>query len=191
MKTLNITFNSTTPLLMNNNQGVNPLHPLSIELKKYTGKRKKTEEDNATILKIKWLLAIYYDEKLGPYMPAQNVEACIRDAAKKSKRGKDVVSGIHVEPDFIPIQYDGPRKIEELKELILFSDIRVGKIQGSSILINRPRFNHWKINFQLDYDEDIFNLEDVKDILITAGKYIGVGDYRQRYGKFEPVVKTK
>ena len=193
MKELIVTLVSTTPMLMNNNQAVNPMHPLAIELKKYTGKKKKTDEDSVEILKIKWRAAIYYDEKIGPYVPAENVEACMRDAAKRSKRGKDVTTGIRVMLNQIPLQYEGTRDVDEMLKSVTtggeFSDVRVGRIQGRSILVSRPRFNRWSITFPLNYDEDIFNEGEIKEILDTAGQYTGLCDYRQRYGKFEASIK--
>jgi len=190
MKKLNITLNGTTPLLMNSNQGVNPTHPLTIELKKYTGKRKKTDEDHIEILKIKWFLALYHDDEIGPYIPAQNVEATIRDAAKRSKRGKDVKIGIRVDPDFIPLIYEGPRDKATLWDDPNHRDIRVGRIKASSVMVSRPRFNRWKINFALEYDEDIFNESEISDILNVAGRYVGLCDYRERYGHFEVVIQN-
>lgn len=188
MKSLNVELTGTTPILMNSNQGVNPLHPLTIELKKYTGKRKKTDEDNLEILKIKWLLSIYHNDKIGPYVPAQNIEAALRDAAKRSKRGKDAVIGLHVVNDEIPLIYDGPRDLKSLSEDIAYRDIRVGKIQGSSILLSRARFNIWKLAFALEYDEAIFNEGEVVSLLTVAGKYVGICDFRQRNGHFKVTV---
>lgn len=190
MKMLNVELTGTTPLLMNNNQGVNPLHPLTIELKKYTGKRKKTDEDNEQILKIKWLQSIYHSDATGPYVPAQNIEGALRDASKRSKRGKDAVIGLRVVEDMIPLQYDGPRDLESLSKDIQYCDIRVGKIKMASILLSRARFNRWKLAFKLEYDEAIFNQDEIADIFDVAGRYVGICDYRQRYGHFEAKVSS-
>ena len=45
MKKLHVTLNGTNTLMMHSPKTVNPLHPLALELKKYTSKRKKTEDD--------------------------------------------------------------------------------------------------------------------------------------------------
>lgn len=188
MKQLNVTLNSLHALLMNDNKGVNPSHPITKELKEITSKRKKTDEDHDRILELKWKLALYHKEDVGPYVPAANVEACIRDAAKRSKRGKDVVMGIRVEPEYIPLEYDGPRDIDSLYNCLDKRDVRIGKIQRASVTLSRPRFDHWKISFSLDYDEDIFSESEIHDILKWAGKYQGLCDYRPRYGTFEPII---
>ena len=188
MKSIKVKFNSTHTMLMHNNQGVNPTHPLTRQKKEYTGKRKKTDEDLEMIQNIDFELGLYHDEAIGPYVPAANVEACLREAAKKSRRGKSVISGVRVFPDYIPLEYDGPRDIEGLKKDMRFRDVKIGKIQKASVLITRPRFDHWSISFTLDYDESIFSDTEMEEIMITAGKYIGLNDYRPRYGTFEPVI---
>ena len=45
MKKLNVTLIGDSPLIMHSPKCVNPLHPISLEMKKYTSKKKKTEED--------------------------------------------------------------------------------------------------------------------------------------------------
>lgn len=193
MKTVNVMLNSLQPLLMNSNRGVNTTDPLVKELKAITSKRKKTDEDQEMILELKWNLALYYDKNIGPYIPAICIEGCIRDAAKKVKRGKDVTASVRVDPDFIPLEYEGPRTREELWGYRdgLFKDVRVGKIQGSSVVLCRPRFDHWKISFLLSYDDEFFNIDEIRDFLVYGGKYGGLCDYRQRYGKFTPVIEEK
>ena len=190
MKQINVTLNSTHALLMNNNQGVNPAHPLTKALKEVTGKRKKTDDDTDKILELKWKLALYHKDGIGPYIPAANIEATIREAAKRSKRGKDVVMGIRVEPEHEPLMYDGPRDIDGLYADIDHRDVRVGRIQRASVTLSRPRFDHWKVQFSLDYDEDIFSDNEIQELLATAGKYIGLCDYRPRYGTFEPIISN-
>lgn len=191
MKLVKVTLNGEQPLLMNSNRGVNPSEPLVKELKKLTAKRNKSDDDNDKIMEIKWNLALYYDKQKGPYIPAVNVEGCIRDAAKKIKRGKDVSASIRVDPDFIPLEYEGPRTKEGLWTFRdnLFKDIRVGKIQGSSVVLCRPRFNHWKISFDLAFDEEVFNLDQIRNFLAYGGKFGGLCDYRERYGKFSAVIE--
>lgn len=188
MKTMQIRWTGLTPLLMHSAVGVNPTHPLTIACGKITKKRNKTEDDQLELLKLKWLLAMYHDAEVGPFIPAENVEATIREAAKKTKRGKDTKVGIFVGPDRIPLQYDGPRDTESLYADERFRDVRDGVIGTSRVLVSRPRFNHWAIEFSIEYDPAVFDEETLISILDTAGRYIGVCDYRPRYGRFESTV---
>lgn len=188
-KQMSVKLNSVQPLLMNCNQGVDPLFKFTKQIKEITSKRKKTDEDHEEILHLKWLSALYYDDEIGPYIPAENVEACLREAAKKSRRGKDVVSGIRVVQGKIPLEYDGPREPEEMYQSGKFRDFRVGRIQRASVNLCRPRFNRWSITFDMTYEEDIFSESEIEEIFKIAGKYMGLCDYRPRYGTFEAIIQ--
>jgi hypothetical protein len=87
MKKLKVTWKGISPLLMHSNQGVNPLHPITKEIKKYTGKRKKTDEDFEIIADLEWESGLYWKDAVGgTFIPAENVEATIRNGAKSIKR---------------------------------------------------------------------------------------------------------
>lgn len=188
MKTLQVRWNGLSPLLMHSAVGVNPTHPLSILCKKLTAKRQKTEEDQIELMRLKWLLAIYHDLEVGPFIPAENIEATIREAAKKTKRGKDTKAAIFVGPDRCPLIYDGPRDVDSLYADERYRDVRDGVIGQARVLVSRPRFNHWAVEFNLDFDPTIFDEEVLLGIMDTAGQYIGLCDYRPRYGRFESAV---
>jgi hypothetical protein len=184
MENITVKITGISPMLMHSNQGVNPLHPLRIEVSKITKKRKKTEEEILTMLDLEYQLNMYYDDQIGPYVPAANVEACLRDAAKKHKKGKDFTSALFVEPDMIPLQYEGPHKIDELVKDMRFRDVRPASIDRKSVLRCRPRFNSWRIEFNITYDSTVLDLQDIVNALDIGGRLIGLNDYRPRYGRF-------
>ncbi|MFA5458737.1 MAG: hypothetical protein WC261_14035 [Synergistaceae bacterium] len=188
-KSIKVELHGMEPLLMNSNASVNPLNPLVRELKTLTSKRKRTEEDDRDILLLKWRLSMYYDEKLGPYIPSVNLLATLREAAKKHKRGKDIISSAVVSPSDIPLHYNGPRNIDELAALAdgkqQFIDVRVGRIKQASVMISRARFNPpWHIKCEIVYDDLVFNKDDIMLFLTIGGEKIGLCDYRPRYGRF-------
>jgi hypothetical protein len=185
MKIMKVTFKGIAPLLMNSNVCVNPLHPITLERKQITGKRKKTEDDYLDLIILDLKGAMYYDEKLGPYIPAICVEATLREAAKKIKKGTSVKSSLFVEPDFIKLEYEGPREFEKLIKDERFRDVRPVTVQRSQVIKARPRFNSWAINFTITYDELILDQEAMGQIFDIAGRQIGICDYRPRYGRFE------
>ena len=191
MKTIKVRIHGIAPLLMNSNRGVNHLDPLVKEAKQITskGSKKITDDEHARLLQIKWLLGIYYDEELGPYIPSANVEGTIRNAAKTIRRGPDTKFGIQVLPDKIPLIYDGPRKLEDLWADSKHQDFRVGKMKatGSSVSLLRPRFDIWTLEFILVYDEKVFSDSTIKELLITGGHKIGLCDYRPKYGRFDVI----
>ena len=187
------------PTLMHNNQMCNPLNPYAKRVKTFTSKRKKTDEDYLEIAKIEWEAGFYYSEKSGPFIPSNNVEAMLRDAAKKLRKGTDVRQSVRVTPIEIPLQYNGPRDMESIKKIAYagekvngedFFDMRAVGVNNATIMRARPRFNQWSLEFVIEADEAVFNIDDVHQILSIAGSKIGLSDYRPRYGLFE-VVKVE
>ena len=184
MALLHVDAIGVKPLLMHNNQGVNPLHPLTREIKVYTSKRTKTDEDLIAISDLEWLLGIYYKEDIGPYLPQHMIMACIENGARKQKLGKTVVVACEIKQFYIPVQYNGPRDLESLKANYEFRDVRVAGVQRSSINRTRPRFEDWSISFDVEYDESLIDEDRLKQCIVDAGKFAGLGDFRKFYGKF-------
>ena len=189
MKSLEIEIKGTAPLLMNSNQGVNPLHPLTKRMKVLTAKRKRTEEDDEEILHLKWQLGLYWQEGIGLNVPSVNVEAMFRNAAKTVRKGTIAKqqSAILVKPDYIPLMADvKPSTPDELWKdpNSKYSDIKVGKIKQASVLICRPRFDNWGLKFIVRFDETKFDPKEIVDLFELAGREVGLCDYRGKYGMF-------
>ncbi len=195
MKKINVKIHGITELLMNSNKGVNPLHPITRMMKVLTAKRKRTEDDEIELFRLKWLLGLYYDESVGVYVPSQNIEAMIREAAKTLRKGSIAkqISAIVVGPVNIPLIYDGPKDPDSLwnDPNRKYADIRVGKIKQASVTLCRPRFNTWDLEFTIKYDETKFGHDELVSLLELAGHDIGLCDYREKYGHFDVVEVTK
>lgn len=189
MKTLKITLKGLTPLLMHSCDGVNPLHPITREMKKYTSKRAKTEEDLATISDLEWESGLYYDDEIGVYIPAENIEASFIEGAKATKKGKDLQKYCSVLDFRIPLDYGAQKTKDELKTDMSFRDVRAVNIMRSKVIRTRPRFNSWKITFKYAYDETKIDLDTISNAIEYAGSYVGMCDNRPKYGKFSSVIE--
>lgn len=186
MKNLHVKVVGTKPLLMHNNQGVNPLHPLTREIKKYTSKRTKTDEDLSAISDLEWLLGIYYKDGVGVYLPQHMIMACLENGAKKQKLGKVIPLAVLLDQFYVPLIYNGPKDIETLQTEHDFRDVRVVGVNQSSVVRTRPRFEQWGIEFDLSYDEALIDEDRLKQCIIDAGKFARLGDFRKFYGEFTP-----
>lgn len=112
-----LTIKGTSPLIMHNGRLADPLDPFSKEMKRLSGKRKKTDEDMAVMAVMEWCGGLYHSEgdieiadgmvKWGngiiPIVPAALIEACIAEGAKKSKLGKQAKAGVIVNDD-VPLK---------------------------------------------------------------------------------------
>jgi hypothetical protein len=188
-----ITFVGVSPLLMHSCRGANPLDPATKEIKTYTSKRKKTDEDHETVLKLEYKLNAYWSEKLGWHIPSNIIEQCIIGASRKNKLGKVMPTAIRIHEDTIPLECDAPRDIDEAFKDLSFSDVRNVVVMGKRIMRCRPRFDRWRLQFNLELDESIVDSSDFLQALNYAGSLVGICDYRPstggKYGRFEVKVE--
>lgn len=189
MKNLQVTWKGITPLIMHSCQCVNPLHPIARELKKYTSKKKKTDEDLIKISDLEWESGAYWKDGLGLYIPAENVEATIINGAKANKKGKDIEKYCNVTDLYIPFDYGENLTKDELIANYEYRDTRVMTVMRAKILRTRPRFDQWKIVFNMQYDESKIDIDTIVNAMEYAGSYVGLCDSRPKYGKFVTTIK--
>lgn len=188
MKTIAIEFKGTTPLIMHSCAGVNPLNPISREMKKITAIRKKTDEDQVKLSDLEWEVGLYWHDDVGLYIPAENIEATIREGAKARKKGKDIVRALNVMEMMVPLDIGENLTKEQLRDDYRFRDVRSMKVKMSRVMRTRPRFNMWRCDFTATYDESAIDLQTIVDAIEYAGKYVGLCDSRPKYGQFVATV---
>jgi hypothetical protein len=179
----------TIPLLMHNVRLANPLDRFAKEIKTLTSKRIKTEDDHLQIAKLEFLGGLYYDTKIGPYIPGGNILASIRDGGKIIRKGTAIKRGLFVAEDKVRLDYTGPREPEVMFDSG-FADIRgvsgQGTRGGSVTMRCRPIFNPpWKCAFTLMFDETVISPDDLRQCVEIAGRLTGLCDYVPRFGKYE------
>ena len=183
MQTLKIKLVGTSPLLMHNERLADPLDAVTKELKRTTSKKKKTDEDHEQVARIEWEGGLYFDDKIGPYLPGWNLVATLKSAGRLSKRGKDIERAVNILEDKVPVQYSGPRKLDAMYKAGMRDRRSVG-VMGKRVIRTRPRFEEWAVEFTLLFEEGVFNRDDLVAILADAGTMIGTGDFRPRFGRF-------
>lgn len=189
MKNLKVTWKGTSPLIMHSCQCVNPLHPISKELKRFTSKRTKTEEDLIKISDLEWEAGAYWKDGLGLYIPAENVEATMVGGAKSFKKGSDFQKYVSVTDLYIPLDYGENLTKEQLIADYNYRDTRPMNVMKSKVMRTRPRFDTWKITFNMIFDETKLDLDQIIQALEYAGNYVGLCDSRPKYGKFVATVE--
>lgn len=172
------------PLLMHNARLSDPLDEFSKAIKPISAKMKKTDEDHQRMAQLEFLGGLYYDDQLGPYLPGQNFERCLVDAAKITKAGKKIERGVFITSNVNPVEYTGPRKPEELYEDRNFVSRASSKVQQNRVMRTRPCFRQWEVYADGIFDPALINLAELQQIAQTAGMMIGLGDWRPRYGRF-------
>lgn len=187
-----LTLEGTAPLLMHNSQLVDEFNPIVKEMKKITDKRtKKTEDDRWELRRLEHLGSLYYEEGVGPHMPAQNIEASLAKAAGLTRNGQDVKRGVRITSPIIPLVYQGPRTPDELwndPNHVHNASVKVGM---SRVIRTRPVFRQWILEADGILDPNIVDLESFTDFAVKAGSLIGLGDWRPRFGTFNATVEVQ
>ena len=174
---------SESPLISHNGQLASPLNPITIQMKKLSGKRSKTEADLEALAKLEFLGGLYIDKTLGIVIPADNIEAAIIKAAMKSKLGPVAKTGMFVDKHSKLI-YDGPQVPEKLWKDKDFVLQKLVVIQRSRILRTRPIFNEWSLETVVSYADSIVDESQLDGWMQIAGSQVGLCDWRPRYGRF-------
>ena len=95
-------------LLMHSGRLADPLSPVAKSIKQVSAKKAKTDADHERMAMLEFGGALYIDPNLGPFIPGENIEASIYEAARKTKEGKLATSGLFV-PGKSRLEYEGPR----------------------------------------------------------------------------------
>ena len=184
-----ITFkiDGIAPLLMHNGQLANPLNPLVKQMKSLTGQRKKTDDVHAELSRLEFRAGLYLSHEGVVEIPSEVIESCLIEGAKKSKLGKQFKSAIAIHENS-PLDYGEQLTVDELWERNEeFADVRGVKVGTSRIMRTRPIFRSWRLEFEVSYNPDLVNPEQIQLAVADAGTQVGLCDYRPKFGRFQIV----
>ena len=184
MKTLNYRIKGTAPLLMHSDKTANPLHPLTKKLKELTKKRNKTDEDMEAIARVEFEAGCYYEN--GEYlMPSSVLDATCLTSAKMFKMGVLWKQACFIANDALFEFKHSKIPPTKLFDIPGFCDMRTVKVGQAKTMRCRPLFSHWEFSFTIILDEAKLNEAEIDNIVKNAGLYVGLCDYRPRFGRFE------
>lgn len=193
-------------ILLHNGQTADPRNHYAKQMKAISSKRKKTDADLDQLAKVEWFAGLYLGKvtKDGTKyatttIPSHVLESCFVAGAKKSKRGVQAKSGLFVDSQAV-LEFEGKPEgdlsEEQLQQALddLYESgdhsLCVGvKVGQSKVMRTRPCFSDWSAEVDVEYDDAVMTFGDVKDIIEDAGRLVGVGDWRPKYGRFEATVE--
>lgn len=198
MKTLTTTWTGKRPIIMHSAEMVDPLNPIVRRIRELTMKpsKKVTDAEREEIQRLEWEGSMYWDEELGFYIPSDNIEKCIKEGAQKSRLGKTVEAVVFATEDRIKIdcgKYPMDRQaLYEMKRpdgkgslYSIRKAVRIPPKTGARLMKVRAMIpTGWKLTVTLDYDETMMNVKDLIKAMIDGGAYIGLGDWRPKFGRF-------
>ncbi len=146
-----IVCEGTAPLLMHNARLVDPLDSVVKQIRAVSSKTKKTDEDHAEIAHLEWLGGIYYQRR-GTVHPRTEPAEMPGRGARLSKDGKKIERGVFIETMMIPVEYDGPRDLQNLYGDHRFVHRAPVKVGMARVMRTRPLFTRWKLTATGMYD---------------------------------------
>lgn len=193
-----ITLKGLDPgLLVHNGYAVVDIDsPEKLEIEQITKKRgsDRTAADVVRLRELECLRGFYTDEEGFPTLPGEMLRAVIEEAARKTKQGPAVREGLIVLPD---IEFDPGEALRGIPctQLATRKDVQhIAKVnvQRSATTRCRPLFRDWHVAFTADVYEDLVDEAMLRQWLHTAGRRIGIGDWRPGksggvFGRFEVV----
>lgn len=184
MKKIKLHIEGTQPLMLNNNQVVNPFNRYTKMLKPLTAKKKKSEDDMVEIYRLQFESSLYMKGDVY-IIPSDHFWKSVCSAAKEEKKGKKFEQSFNIFEDCV---LDFPEKNMSPDELYKNGehvDIRIGVLNGrSSVPVCRAIFNEWKTIVDCFYDETQIDKDDILRFFDIAGKRYGIGTYRKKFGRF-------
>jgi hypothetical protein len=193
LETIECKWNGIGDIMCHRGGLANPLDEHARKIKSLSSKRKKTDEDLVDLAKAEFIGSFYWDDRFGPVMPTNNILATLINGAKKSKYGREAGLAVFVEgtgkngdAGVVKLDYEGPREIDKLWNggKSRFIDSRLVKVQASRVVRTRPILPNWSVHLLVKFDSSVINRESVIKAMEDAGFYIGLGEYRPRYGRF-------
>jgi len=199
MKSMKVAITGTAPLIQHNVRLLDPLNPIVREIKKFTAKGSRmSEAERFIIRKLEWYGGLFTnaeneviddgDISVEPsarvLIPSDYLEGAILGAAKKSRMGPKVKAGVLVERD-VSLNYTGHKDINKLYDGGAHALIRAVRVQSSRCIRVRPLFRQWSLEFEVIFDERLLSGSELSEFIETAGRIIGLGDWRPKYGRFE------
>ena len=183
MYTVKVEIQGIAPLLQHKFP-IPELSALSKGGKKSTGAIDYTQE---------WRDYFYATPEGHIYQPAAHIEAAMAKSATNfkiaGKRGKTYKelfqSSVFVQPDYILHGMDVPDGLDEFSSKPLYLDVRSVVVNRARVVRIRPAFGPgWKLAFEIQVLDNEIQPELLNDVLVYAGRMVGIGDFRPRFGRF-------
>ncbi len=190
-----VTITGIGPLLQNNPQTVDPFNRYTKMKKPLTSKKAKTEEDLIELGNLDTESKLFFDAKIGVYVPTRWLtEQIVTSAFGIIKVGKDKMrGGIFAMEDKAKLTYDGMNKVKVISDIVYDSQFRHRMIlpqQNIRIAKDFPIFNNWSFSTVLEFDDTVVDMTGLTNILKRSAMYVGFGDFRPTFGRAKAEVSS-
>lgn len=190
MQALKVIVSGVDPLITNNPQTVDPMNKYTLDCAELykAAKKANTPEMWQASREMDVRSKIFWDDKIGIYVPSMWVREAIATAAfKLVKKGKDAIRGaVFPVAHKCVLDYAGKSKIKTPLDIVKNPDfINLNNMPQGQIRIVKaePIFHDWSFTCDLEYDDSVITSREIKTILEHTAKYVGFGDHRPTFGR--------
>jgi len=177
------------PLLMNNPQTVDPFNKYTKLKKPITNKKAgKTEDDLIELGNIETEGKLYFDAKIGVYVPTRWLtEAIVTAGYAVAKIGRDKMrGGLFATEDKAKLTYRDMGKVKAITDVVmnpLFRHRMILPQQNVRIAKDFPIFHEWGFSTAVEFDDTVVDFNGLRAIIQRTAKYTGFGDFRPTFGR--------
>lgn len=196
MQSVKIKITGINPLLQNNPQTVDPFNAFSKAKKAITNKRtSKTDDDLLELGHIETESKLYFDAKIGVYVPATWLtESIITNGFAIAKIGRQKMrGGLFATTDKIALDYRSKGKVKTIRDVVHNPEFRHRMLlkQGQvRVPKDAPIFHDWSFETELVFDDSVVDFGSLKNIIERSARYGGFGDFRPTFGRGEAVISN-
>lgn len=177
-------------IMMQNVQTANPRNKYAKRLKELVKDKKRKGADVDAILdKIadcEVESCLYYNDKLGLHMPAENIRAALIDGAKLSKGGANIKRYCFVMGP-AKLVYDGPQDVAGIVADHNFRYDALVTVNRVKVPKSRAIVRDWSCVVEIGLmPGDVIDEKDIIKYMTDAGLYCGIGASRTYgFGRFD------
>ena len=188
------TIKGLTPIIMHSCASMDESNDLVEEKAEIMRKKgsNRTAPDKVRLKEIDTLLGFWIGENGEIEIPTAAIRRCLEDSAKKLKQGSQVREGLIVTKT--TFHYDKSLG-ETLDELSKNKEVQLttpAVIQRNRLLITRPHFKEWTCDIEIDAEDDLVDIDQLRHWFAIGGRRVGLGDWRpQKSGHFGRFQLTK
>jgi hypothetical protein len=191
-------------LVLHSARTVDPFDVIGRAMKEITSKpaKQKTDNDQRLLANLEWLAGLPLNQDfvlktsgeevvlpagLQLQIPTDYIEGVLREGAKKLRKGKDFSAGCFVENPSTLLDGNG-KPVPQVHELISNLKYRLRKtvvVSRGRLMRTRPWFTQWSLETIVSFYPEVVNERDIVTAAEKAGYYVGLGDHRPKFGRFQ------
>lgn len=189
IQTARIKITGINYLLQNNPQTVDPFNRYAKVKKAITNKRTgKTEDDLIELGNIEAESKIYFDDKLGVYVPTRWLtEAICAGAFGVIKIGKKKMrGGVFATEEKAKLTYQHMDKVKTITDVVMNPEFRHRAMlpQGlHRVPKDFPIFKRWAFETGIEFDDTVVDFVGLRRVVERSAMYVGFGDFRPTFGR--------